>query len=216
MSTTYESRSMFAGYSPLTNRDVDALLAGGTVGGRALVAALYVLALRHTEAAALKWVDVDLARGRIWIVARKSGLGGYYPLPQAVTLLLAQHQGCELAKHRGNLPEWVFPSAWTENGDGHTPQAPSRFSILRRLQAQAKACAVVLPFKMCTPLRHAAAQALVDTGAPLSIAGAALRHKSLRSTAVYCRPHSGGDGTADLARRLRALLDQAQADASRR
>ena len=121
---------------------------------------------RRDEIAALKWSEVDLARGMLLLESTKTGKS-VRPLGAAACALL---EGIR----RDAASPFVFPA---EHGEGHYQGTKQIWS-----KAIAKAgLAGVTPHT----LRHTMGSTAVSTGEALMLTGAILGHANARSTSIY-------------------------------
>jgi integrase len=173
---------------------------------RALVATLVFAGLRIGEALALRWADVDLARGTIVVRASKTDAG---MRTVNIVPVLRDELGAYAARAQGEPDALVFGSS---NGQ---PQSPS--NIRRRVLAEAvkdanvklaKAKAEPISVKL-TPhsLRRTFASLLFAIGETPPYVMAQMGHTTAELTlAVYARQMARRDGEPE---RLKALVEGA-------
>jgi site-specific recombinase XerD len=150
----------------------------GTAVGRrdyAILTLLVRLGLRAGEVAALELQDVDWRRGEI-VIRGKGRRQERLPLPvdvgEAVVDYLCRggrHEGCAQVFMRARAPHHRLGSTAVQ-------------AVVRHAAERAS-----LPSMGAHRLRHTAATEMLRAGAPLPEIGQVLRHRSLRTTAIYAK-----------------------------
>lgn len=196
-------------YPVLSHGQVAALAdAAGEIGGpvdRALVLVLAYTGIRWGEAVGLRWVDVDLVRGRLQVVETITDVDGilYPDVPkdhQARAVPLAAPAGLALE----SLPRTTLRPFVTPTG---SPLRSSGWS--RRILTPACERAGI-PRTTPHGLRHAAATLAVDSGASVKTVQAMLGHAAGSYTMtldVYADARE--QSLDDVARRMTEAAEQA-------
>jgi integrase len=135
---------------------------------------LLLVGARRSNTAAMRWAELDLARG-VWRIAEnKSGTPIIAPLcAEAIQIL--NH------RKKSATGEWVFPtvSDSKRSKSGHLVEFRTTWkAILKRAE--------IKDFRL-HDLRRTLGSWLTINGASLPIVGAVLGHKSQAATAVYAR-----------------------------
>lgn len=144
---------------------------------RDFVLVLLLTGARRSNAAAMKWSDIDIARG-IWrIPASESKNGKTMPValvPQVLQIL-------ESRRHATTSSEkWVFPTQNAKQSkSGHIEDVKTTWkAILKRAKIE--------DFRL-HDLRRSLGSWMAMSGASLPIIGKQLGHKSPQSTQIYAR-----------------------------
>lgn len=166
--------------------DVERVIASCPADGngprdRAVILLLARLGLRASEAAALKFADIDWRNGRL-AVSGKGRRQEWLPLPQDVGAAI-------LAYLRHHRPPLRAPEAFIS---GLAPIHPlTRAAVTHIVRAALHRAGIKAPINGAHVLRHSAATAMLRQGASLAGVGAVLRHRSPRTTAHYAKVDFG-------------------------
>lgn len=141
----------------------------------AILLLLVRLGLRRGEVAALQLDDIDWRRGEI-VICGKGRHDAWLPLPPDVGAALVAH----LRRRCPRLPDrYLFRRSRAPQGP-LTPEAIT--SVVHRACARGR-----LPRFGAHRLRHTAATQMLQRGASLSEIAQVLRHRDLRTTALYAK-----------------------------
>ena len=166
--------------------DVERVIASCPADGngprdRAVILLLARFGLRASEAAALKFADIDWRNGRL-AVSGKGRRQEWLPLPQDVGAAI-------LAYLRHHRPPLRAPEVFTS---GLAPIHPlTRAAVTHIVRAALRRAGIKAPINGAHVLRHSAATAMLRQGASLAGVGAVLRHRSPRTTAHYAKVDFG-------------------------
>jgi integrase len=135
---------------------------------------LLLVGARRSNTGAMKWDELDLARGLWRIPMTKTGQPLLVPLaPQAIEIL--EH------RRKSSTSQWVFPTASTtkKSKSGHIEQFRETWKqILKRAE--------IADFRL-HDLRRTLGSWMAMSGSSLPVVGRALGHLNQTTTAVYAR-----------------------------
>jgi len=170
----------------LAAEDVERVIASCPADGngprdRAVILLLARLGLRASEAAGLRFADLDWRNGRL-AVSGKGRRQEWLPLPQDVGAAILDYL------RRGRPPlqtAEVFTS-------GMAPVRPlTRAAVTDIVRAALRRAGIKAPINGAHVLRHSAATSMLRQGASLAGVGAVLRHRSPTTTAHYAKVDFG-------------------------
>ncbi|EPC4333562.1 tyrosine-type DNA invertase [Enterobacter asburiae] len=143
---------------------------------RCMILMCYIHGLRVSELTSLKFSDIDLITGSIYMRRLKKGLNTMHPLQSKEIAFLNEWLEIRQKYNRNNNPDWLFLSTF---GTRLTRQ--SFYKMLRKYSILAR-----LPV-MATPhmLRHACGFSLADQGMDTRLIQDYLGHKNIRHTVHY-------------------------------
>ena len=119
---------------------------------------------RRSEILELKWEQVDLSLGTIYLGETKNG---------DPDLILLQKKAIEMLKALPSRNQWVFPG----RGDKHWKRPDKVWWKIRAMAG--------LPGVTIHHLRHTVATRLLEKKYPLKVVGEVLGHKSLAASSMY-------------------------------
>lgn len=170
----------------LAAEDVERVIASCSADGnglrdRAVILLLARLGLRASEAAGLRFADLDWRNGRL-AVSGKGRRQEWLPLPQDVGAAILDYL-------RHGRPPLQTPEVFTS---GLAPIRPlTRAAVTDIVCAALRRAGIKAPINGAHVLRHSAATAMLRQGASLAGVGAVLRHRSPRTTAHYAKVDFG-------------------------
>lgn len=145
---------------------------------RMILVVLYFTGMRRSELVALKWSDIDYARGYINVIGKRAK----HRLIPIVTLL--QHELETYKKYSldkfGFLPEYLLTLSTSKRVD---------VNYVYRTVKKYLSMVTTLDKKSPHVLRHTFATHLLNNGADISAIQQLLGHDSLASTQVYTQMH---------------------------
>lgn len=157
--------------------------------------------MRLSELTALKWDDITLDMGRLFVGKSKSAAGRRRIALDAATVAVLRDHQADQAKRRAAFGDgWQEHGVVFDRGDGR-PVAP------RTVEATMTSRVRRLGLPALTPhgLRHTHATALLTAGVPVHVVRQRLGHESARITLdVYAHVLPGDDRSA--AERFAGLL----------
>lgn len=155
----------------LTDEEMAALLPGLSPPDRALVGCLWTL--RRLEVCRLRWSDLDLSQGVVYVPRGKGDKPGW-------TLLTP---GARMA-----LDQWVRLTGSPENGAPVFPSLSTPAAVGRRVATLLRRAGLTRPGRGAHAFRRSFATRFLRQTHDLRALQQLLRHESIQTTATYCYP----------------------------
>lgn len=188
---------------PLTFAEVEAILASPSTL-RPLFATLLFLGLRHGEALALRWDDVDLDAGVVRVPGTKTRASrASVPIPGPAIVVLREHRAAQRERR-------MAAAYWGDAGLVFASTAGTLLSQSNVSREFNRVCEVAgVPHRRIHDLRHTTASLLYAAGVPVETISVILRHKSATVTReIYT--HVFEDVKREAADALGGLFDARQ------